>query len=229
MSAESWEIQATAAVVRVDHDTIQIRSTVRQRLAGQRARWRAGDRRGLLRLLWVLFGSVLFVGYLSYTAYRVLDVGVAGPGVVGALSLVSTLWALWYGYLRTETIPLSALERVSIDESRRELSITYDADATHAFPAWLYDLNAGTKSLTLPSEEAVCDARETCQLRGISVESSDDSATETVHRFDVENGVYYCESCGGQVSPADSTCPSCGYGLRVEVSDETPTDQPLRT
>lgn len=227
MPADSWEIQTGAGVVRVDHDAIRIRSTVRQRLAGQRARWRAGDRRGLLRLLWVLFGTVLLFGYLGYTAYRVLDVGVAGVGVVGALSLVTTLWAVWYGYLRTETIPLSALEGVSIDESEHVLYITYDADATHTLPAWLCDFNAGRKSLTLPSAEAVRDARETFHLRGISVESSDDSATETVRRFRVDDGIYFCASCDGQVSPTDSTCPSCGYELRVGVDDESATDRPL--
>jgi len=217
MSGEPWEVQTTDGVVSVDHDAVHVRTSVRQRLAGQRARWRAGDRWGLLWSLWVVFTTVLLVGYLGYMAYRVFDVGVAGIGVIGALSLVTSLWGSWTHYLRTETVPLSALDRVAIDEFSRTLFITYDADATHTLPTWLYEFNAGTKSLTLPSEEALCDARETFRLQGIDVESSDDSETETVHRFRVEDGVYFCRSCDRQVSPADGTCPSCGYALRVEA------------
>jgi hypothetical protein len=43
---------------------------------------------------------------------------------------------------------------------------------------------------------------------------------ETTYRFVTEDGVYFCESCDTQVSPADATCPACGYALRVRATDE---------
>jgi hypothetical protein len=53
---------------------------------------------------------------------------------------------------------------------------------------------------------------------------------ETTYRFVTEDGVYFCESCDTQVSPADATCPAGGYALGVwataeaRVGEETEAD-----
>lgn len=224
MTRESWQFRTTKGVVKVDHDAVHIQSTLRQFLAAQRLRLHAGGRREVLRSVWVLVGAVFIIGYLGYETSRALDVGVAGLGLFSVVSVVVTVLGVWESYLRTKTIPLSALERVTIDESNRELTIRYDDETVHTLPSWLYDWNPGTKTLTLPGDEAVRDAHETLRLRGISVEKAEKSAN-TVRRFIVRNGVYFCESCDGQVSPTDSTCPSCGYALRVEAGSDATAEQ----
>jgi len=217
MTGESREFQTTDGVVRIDHDTVQVRSTVRQFLAGKR--------RGAVRSLGVVFGLALLAS-LGYNVYRLLDVSLAGVSLVTVFSLLGTLYGLWYGHLRQETIPLSALERVSVDESNRELTLRYDAGEAHSRVfVWLHDWTPGRKTLTIPTDEELREVRETFRLRGIAVEDATEQSVKTIRRFVVRDGVYFCESCDGQVSPTDSECPSCGYGLRVDA--DATAEQPV--
>ncbi len=49
--------------------------------------------------------------------------------------------------------------------------------------------------------------------------------TETVYRVETENGVPFCENCGGKVSPTDDACRSCDYELRVEREVATEVEE----
>lgn len=216
MSSTPWEFRTTEGVVMVDSETIRVRSTPREFIAGQRARWRAGEGsarlKSAVRVVWMLGVVVVGLGYFFFTLYHVLDVGLTGVGIVAALSVVGGVGQLWSHYLRETTIPLSAVEHISLDETNRKLTIRYETSRVRKI---LLAPNAGRQRFTLPTDDHLREARETFQMRGISVEDVVERG-DTAYRFVVEDGVYFCESCRRQVSPADSTCPSCEYALRVE-------------
>lgn len=216
MSDTSWQFRTAKGVVTVENECIRIRRTLRQFLAGQRLHWRAGDRsertKIAFRVVWLVAGLAVGLGYVVYHAHQLLDIGVAGAGIMTALSLVVGAYGLWSSHLRQTTIPLTSVERVSLDETNRKLTITHE---TSRFRKLLLDWTAGTQRFTFPTDDELREAREIFRLRGIHVDEVDEGR-DTVYRFVTEDGVYFCASCERQVSPADSTCPSCGYALRVE-------------
>jgi len=159
----------------------------------------------------ILLGTGVAMGILGIV--QALEGGIVGTGA-NLLGAASAFLQFWNMYLRIKTIPLSSVERVSVNESDGELTIEYEqgsraARAFDRFDGW----NTGTETLELAGHGAVGEIRRALRRRGVSVEEVTE-VVETDYRFIVEDGAYFCESCGQQVSPADDNCPSCGYTLR---------------
>lgn len=217
MSEESWRFRTTNGVVTVRKDAIGIRSTPGYFLAGQRSRWRYGDRweRGKL----VFNASGLLFSILG-TAYHVSEVGVAGVGLssgphVFAVGLFAYMF--WSNHLGETTIPLSTVDTITLDEEAGILVITHES--AHDYFGSLRNDTAET-TLSLPTDDDVREATEIFRLRGVDVEEPSTEALETTYRVIVKSGVCFCERCRSQVSPSDATCPSCGYAIRVRSSGD---------
>jgi hypothetical protein len=224
MSDRSWRFRTTEGTVTVGNDAVTVQSTPRAFLAGQLARWRGGTgeerAKSLLAVAWVVGG----VGLTASNVSSLLDVGIVGAAGMSGLLIAFVVVPLWSSLLRETTIPRSALESVSIHEADRTLTIVHESTGRlDALSAWLWAQSTPLPdgrwkwTATLPTEADVEEARQSFRLRGISLDPPDSEIeTETSYGFVTEDGVYFCEDCGSQVSPTDSDCPSCGHALRVE-------------
>jgi len=224
MSGRSWQFRTTEGTVTVGSDAVTVRSTPRAFLAGQLARWRGGTggerAKSLLAVAWVVGG----VGLIASNISSLLDVGIVVAAGVFGLSIASLVVSLWSRLLRETTVPRSALESVSIHEADRTLTIVHESTGRlNVLSRYLWAQSTPLSdgrwkwTATLPTDEDVREARQSFRLRGISLDPPDSEIeTETSYRVVTEDGVYFCEDCGSQVSPTDSDCPSCGYALRVE-------------
>lgn len=219
MNEESWRFRVTRGVVTVREGELAIRSTPGYLLAGQRVRWAHGDRweRGRLLLettglLWSVFGIV----------YHLSQVGVTGIGLGSAphaFAFVLFAYLVWSNHLGEKTIPLSSVERITLDGDDGTLVVTHEADFRSPFR------NGETETtLSLPTRDDVREAEDVFRLRGIELADpgANETGTETRYRVLVRDGACFCERCRSQVSPSDGTCPACGYALRVrERRDRT--------
>lgn len=218
MSEGAWSFQTTDSVVSVRPDAITTRSSPGRFLAGQSARWRHGTRRERLTVAFMV-GAFLFslVGFV----YHLSLVATAGPtwsGVFYATSVAFFGYSLWSTYGRPTTIPRDAIERIELDADARQLTVTHDAGDG---PLSVFREDSTETRLTLTTDDALQNARETLRLRGFDVEPASASETEIEHRLVTRDGGSFCERCGSQVSPNDKVCPSCDYALWVETSPAT--------
>lgn len=220
MTSGNRRFQTTAGVLTVDCDAIRLCSTPGQFIAAQRAHWRAGDpserMKSAARIVWLLFALVFGLGYFVYEAHRVLNLGFSALGIVATVFLMTGIYALWANHLRERTVPLSSVERISFDEANRAITIRYETSRLDTILLG----HTGRQRMQFPTDADLREVRETLRLEGITVEDETEQS-DTVYRFVVEDGVYFCESCARQVSPADSTCPSCDYALRVDASERS--------
>lgn len=222
MSNGSWEFRTTEGTVTVGSDAITIRSTPGAFLSGQLARWRNGTTWGRAKTLLSLLSIPFWAVVMAYNAYTLLDVGIVVAGAIPGLAIAVMVWELWSRFFRERTIPRSSVESVRIDEADRTLRIVHESTGSLTpLPSfWPNSTRVSgdlALTLTLPTDEAVREARDVFRLRNVPLDPPD-TETDTAHRYVVEEGVYFCEDCGSQVSPADSDCPSCGYALRVEAA-----------
>jgi len=220
MSEDSWRFRVTRGVVTVREDAIGIRSTPGYFFAGQRSRWRHGDRWERGRLV-VGAGGLLFS--ILGTAYHFSEVGVAGVGLRSAPHVFAVglfAYVFWSNHVGETTIPLSTVDTITLDEEAGRLVVTHEPTRDY-FTSFR---NEPTETeLSIPTEDDVREAMEIFRLRGIDVEESSTEALETTYRVIVKSGVCFCERCRSQVSPSDGTCPACGYALRVRSSgDQAP-------
>lgn len=217
MSDESWRFRVTNGVVTVREDTIGIRSTPGYFLAGQRSRWRHGDRWEQGKILFNLGGllsSVLGIGY------HLSQVGLTGVGLRSAphvFAFVMFVYLIWSNHVGEKTIPLSAIDTIALDEDDGTLVVAHEPE--HGYLSVFRDDEIET-TLSLPTSDDVREAREIFRLRDIDLEEPGAVETKTTYRVRIRNGACFCERCGSQVSPSDGTCPACGYAIRVKTSHE---------
>jgi hypothetical protein len=217
MSEDSWRFRVTTGVVTVREDAIGIRATPGYFLAGQRSRWRYGDRweRGKLA---VGAGGLLFS--ILGTVYHFSQVGVAGVGSQSAphaFAVVLFAYLFWSNHVGETTIPLSTVDTITLDEEAGRLVVSHEQN--HDYFGSLGNEPTETK-LSIPTDDDVREAEEIFRLRGIDVEEPGTEAPETTYRVLVKRGVCFCERCRSQVSPSDGTCPACGYAIRVRSSGD---------
>ncbi|RJT05414.1 zinc ribbon domain-containing protein [Halococcus sp. IIIV-5B] len=225
-------IDGTASV---GDEALHIERSPRKFLHGQRAHWRDGGRKRQLVTVGKLLGFLLSLLFATYQVSTMLDTTV---GVVAALSLafvaLDPLHRLWRR-TRGTRIELSTIERVTLDETDRELRLTHDASGRLArFDAWIRgwlstrgfsaaDDTETETTLTLLTDDDVRAARAALRARGISVVDDapeNENETETEYHYEIRNGVVFCDLCGSQVSPNDRVCPSCERPLKVERTTE---------
>lgn len=218
MSGSSWQFRTTRGVVSIQDDAIVRKPTPRRILAGLGIRWRNGD-------LWDRASVVFHVGGFAVSlvllVYHLHLVAETSPGWSSALyvsTVVAFAYSFWNQHLRETTIPRSAVERVTVDDDDREITITHETRDGLLSP---FREDRTETTLTLGTADDLRKAREICRLRGIEPEPDDDEGRETTYRIFTRDGASFCERCRRQVSPADGTCPACGYALRVETSTAT--------
>lgn len=214
MRERPWSFRTTEGVVTVGEDAIGFRSPPREFLAGQRARWQSG---GPGDQAAAAFGIVLFVLSPALVAYYLAYPVVTGPDVLSMGYLAGGLvfaYVLWDRHGRETEIPRSRIRRVVLDETTRELTVTY---ATGDGPLSFLREDTRERTVTARTDEDLERAREALGRRNVPYDlASGIPSRETVYRYDTRGGVTFCGRCRAQVSPADAACPACGYALRVE-------------
>jgi hypothetical protein len=126
---------------------------------------------------------------------------------------------------------------VTLDPDERELTVRFDAGSllrppdgvgikTYSSDEPMRGFETGTteRTVTLPTDDDVRDARSAFRLAGINVEEGSGASedghpngkTEREYRVTTRKGAVFCAECGSQVSPSDRTCPSCDYALWVD-------------
>lgn len=221
MRDRSWRIRTTDGVVIVRENEIGIRTTPREFLAGQLARWRAGGYRERARTLRYLLGLPLVIGLFCYAVVRgPISEGWDLAQFVQIVSWLLLVYSVWRNHLRERTVPLSDVEDIDLDAEERTLTVTHDS-ADHGS---LFKSDRREQTFQLPTEEDLREAREIVRLRKLPDDGAPETEAsgpiyqgeETVYRFDTRGGVCFCQRCGSQISPADANCPACGYALRVQ-------------
>lgn len=221
----------------VGDEALRIERSPSRFVRGQRTRWRTGDRRQRVVALGKLLGFVLTPLFAVYQVSMALG---TAAGTVAALPFGFVVLG-FVQFLRERTrdtrIELSTIERVTLDETDRELRLTHGASGRLArFDAWIRrwlsargfspaDDTETETTLTLLTDDDVRAARAALRARGISVvddapENENETETETEYHYEIRNGVVFCDRCGAQVSPNDRTCPSCERRLKVDGSTE---------
>ena len=233
-------VRTTEGELSVGDEALHVSNAPRTFLRGQFARLRHGDRREGMVALFRIAG---FLVLPLLVASRLYTAPWASLGLATVVSLglaVLGLVPFYANHLRGTTIPLSAIEDVTLDADERELTITHategplsrlwdpdDEDGRGWFGAdWLRSLFGERETettLTLRSADDMSAARSILRTRGLIADGrlAEREPTETAYRINTERGVAFCERCGSQVSPGEPTCPACDYALRVErpVSD----------
>ena len=224
--------RTTEGDVFVGDEVLRIHRSLRKFLQGQRSRWRQGSH---TERLGATARVVLFLILSLSTAAQLYRITEAPTllAVLTVLGLVASLVTFWTKRIRGTTVPLSAIEDVTLDTDDHELTIVHDAEGRPsvlggaAGKRWflsddLFSVFATGKTettLTLRTADDAREARTIFRTRGI-VDNLDKKAdaeeTETEYRFETRNGVVFCEQCGSQVSPSDRTCPACDHAVRVE-------------
>ena len=237
MGGHGGSFRTAVGEVTVDGDAIRINEEPRAHVRRQLSRWRHGSRwdqiRAALRL-----GTFLLVPALLL--FRLAEVG--DSATVGMLAFVLPMSGLqiasmWRQYSRETDIPRSDVSGVTFDTDERELTIRFDA-GSHLRPPdgvgiktyrsddqmRLFETGETERTMTLPTDDDVRDARSSFHLAGVSVDETTeagesgryDGETETEYRVTTRKGAVFCDDCGSQVSPSDRICPSCDYPLHVD-------------
>jgi hypothetical protein len=219
----------SSGVVTVRNNAICFRPTLRQfvaRLLGrsQTSNWQAESARrpSLLTLGAVGAG----VGLLALGVTGALADGLTNLGVLANLTgALSTLLLTWDAHLRERTVPLSSVERVTVNTRDNELTVRYEQDSLRArLLPWPESWTTGTETVELTGNRATQSVQEMLRRHGVSV--------DVVNAVVVDDGAHLCVSCRRQVSPSDVTCPSCGATVRPEqretVSSHSRVESPSR-
>jgi|GEM_PF-1468791 len=237
MGGHGGTFRAAVGEVSVDGDAVRINEEPRAHVRRQVARWRHGERwdraRAAFRLAAILIVPLLLVFRLE-EAWN--------TATAGMLAFVLTMTGLqvasvWRHYTRETEIPLSDVSTVTLDSDERELTVRFDAGTVLRPPDGIgiktyrsdesmkmFATGETERTMTLPTDDDVRDARSAFHLAGVSVDESvgaseggrHDGETETEYRVTTRKGAVFCEECGSQVSPSDKVCPSCDYALRVD-------------
>lgn len=225
MSERSWRFRTTRGLVTVREDAIAVRSTPGRFLAGQRRRWWAGDWRDRGWMAFQATGLLWSLGGLALHAADALQAGVTGVGLASTPHLVAFAlfaYAFWSNHVGETTIPVSNVERITLNEEAGELTIVHRTDGGLRS---VFSDDERELSLSLSTAEARREAREIFRLRGIDLDAPEESEEKPEYRMVTENGVCFCSDCRSQVSPGDDTCPACGYALRVTRSADSDADR----
>ena len=219
-----WEYRgdgfgASDGVLRLGDDAIRLRPGVRQfvgrllgdgRVDGQRPQAEHG--RPSLGTL-AMFGLVA-VMLVSSAVQAVAAGGTTAVGLLNLLGGVAGVFPICYIYLRETTVPLSSVERVTVDRRNNKLSLRYERDSRRSRRlSWPENRTTATKTVEPVGDDVVREVREALCRRGIPV--------DVVHRVIVGSGESLCASCRQQVFPSETTCPSCGSALESESEHTT--------
>ncbi len=203
----------------VESDLARLEADLEQFLSGQAARWDEGDAADRF----VVLIEYLFPLGLFWAAAVLYGPATVGANFVAALSALAGLGLVARkARLGDVEIDHDAVEAVHLDIGDRTLDLEYDdyRPGRWATP----DQSGYGTTLQFPSDEATDRARtaltESPLADRLEVTEADDDDVETDHRVDVEDGVLFCESCGTQVSPTDTRCPTCDY--RIRAGKESP-------
>lgn len=204
----SGRVRARRGELCVRDGRLEFRSTVGLLLAG---RWGHLRRERRAAAAWAVAGVAALVLSTSWTAWRALDPVAAGAPVdVPAAALLVIHAAVLAHAVRRERVPLRAVEAVEVDDDEGSLAVTHEPDG----PLARFRSDARTRRFSLRTAEDVAEARALLRRRGVDVEEA--RGTATAYRFSSRGGVTFCDRCDSQVSPADASCPACGFELRVE-------------
>lgn len=237
MERPGGRFRTSVGEVSVDGDAVRIDKAPGAHLRSQLSRWRHGER-------WERYRAAVRFGLFSlaplFLLFRIVQASTGTATAAGVAFLLTyaglNLATLWGRYARETEIPLSDVTGVVLDPGERELTVRFDA-GSRLFPPegngtkvylsddfQLFETGETERTLTLPTDDDVRDARSAFHLAGVSVDESAgtseggryDGETETEYRVTTRNGAVFCEECSSQVSPSDRACPSCDYTLRVE-------------
>ena len=149
-----------------------------------------------------MFGLVaVMLGFSAVTAG-----GTTTVGLLNLLGGVAGVLPICYTYLRETTVPLSSVERVTVDRRNDKLTVRYERDSRRSRRlSWPKNRTTATKTVEPVGDDAVREVREALCRRGVPV--------DVVHRVIVGSGEYLCASCRQQVLPSETICPSCGSAL----------------
>jgi len=223
MSDRTWRFRTTQGVVTVREDAIAISSTPGRFLAGQRRRWRHGERweRG-----WIAFQAIGFLWSLAGLARygsQALQAGATGVGVASVphlLAFALFTYAFWSTHVGETTIPLSRVERLTLDEEARTLAVVYRPEGG---PLSAFRDDEWETKLSLSTADACREAREIFRLRGIDLDEPEEEG-EPQYRVVTRAGVVLCARCRSQVSPSEDTCHACGFAVQVRSKDAAAGD-----
>jgi hypothetical protein len=210
---------ASDGVLILGDGAIRLRPGVRQfvgrllgdgRVDGQRPQ--AGHGRPSLGTL-AMFGLVA-VMLVSSAVQAVVAGGTTTVGLLNLLGGVAGVLPICYIYLRETTVPLSSVERVTVDRRNDKMTVRYERDSRRSrrLP-WPENRTTATKTVEPVGDDVVREVREALCRRGVPV--------DVVHRVIVGSGEYLCGSCRQQVLPSETTCPSCGSALESESEHTT--------
>jgi hypothetical protein len=237
MGGHGGSFRTAVGEVTVDGDAVRINEELRAHVRRQVARWRHGERWAGVKAAF-RFGLVLAA--LPLLLFRLLEAW--DTATAGMLAFVVTMTGLqlgsaWRHYTRETEIPRSDVSTVTLDPDERELTVQFDAGTllgppdgagikTYPSdePMRMFETGGTERTMTLPTDDDVRDARSAFHLVGIDIDESagasdgerDDGETETEYRVTTRKGAVFCDECRSQVSPSDETCPSCDYALRVD-------------
>lgn len=227
--------RTTDGDVSVGHDTLDIDKTIGRFLRGQRSRWRNGDRRQQILATFKILGLLLTPLFAIYQLYTILGTPIGVAAALLLATVVLNLIVFWWQHSRETTIRLSAIENAALDTHDRELTVTHEADGRLALldntggQNWfgpgggfsMFETGDSETAMTLLTSDDVREARTLLRTRGIPIDvDTTEPETETEYRFEMRNGVVFCDQCGSQVSPNDRNCPSCDRTLCVEQPAE---------
>jgi hypothetical protein len=239
MGGHGGSFRTTVGKVTVDGDGVRISKEPRAHVRRQLTRWRHGERWDRVRAAFS-FGLTLVLPPLL--VFHLLETWETATAGVLAFVFVMTglqLFLLWRHYTRETEIPCSDVSGVMLDPEERELTVRFDAgtalrppDGTGLKTYWsdepmrTFETGTTERTVTLPTDDDVRDARSAFRLAGIDVDEGSgaseagrydgETETETAYRVTTRSGVVFCEDCGSQVSPSDKTCPVCDCALWVD-------------
>jgi hypothetical protein len=127
MADGSWEFSIAKGVVTVRSDAVGIRMTPQAFVKGRYAQFRNGSVGQRVIALLSLCAFVFTPIALALQFDQLLGPSQQWASVLFAVfGIVTLMWGFWVTHLRESTVPLSAIEFVSIDESARTIRIAHD-------------------------------------------------------------------------------------------------------
>jgi hypothetical protein len=217
---------ASDGVLIVGDDAIRFRPGLRQFVDGLLGRGHIDSQRPQAKRGRPSLGSLAMLGLgVVMLALGTVQVVTAGGATTGSLLNLfggtTTLFTVWSTHLRETAVPLSSVERVTVDRRDDELTIRYEHDSRRSrLRFWPESWTTRAETVEPVGDDAVRDAREALCRRGVPVDVG--------HRRLVENGDHRCGSCRQRVSPSETTCPSCGLALASESEHTASTHDSVK-
>ena len=178
-----WRVQrkqgltTVTSVVALDSRNIRIRHMVRQFLTGpsvdSAVSYQTERSRRVRRYLGPLTMFVVTVALTAYTVLNGLTHGFTGASVMNGLGAVFSCAGFWSLYIRERTVPLSSLERISVDEANRKLTLELEAKSSYRQAlAWIGSSGSRTETFRFPDTRTLREASETFRLYGVAVDNT---------------------------------------------------------